>query len=287
LDGTVPNSQSTLFTEPIAINTSCTLKAFAEQDGMYNSGTLSAQYTILDTTSLVTLPFDISQNSESEKAEIKTMPGFRGMKLGSSYADGSVKFESKNAGQATLTAHLDSSPSYLSFDLKGTKGGTPSSYSGISFVVSESANGTDWSTVATLNENDISTSSFTHQGSFALSQETRYIRWFLAAATSGNTQLNNIVIGKRQQDDDTGIDEPRMSSATDPFPNPTEQYFQWNICDEMATVKLSDMNGRVICIWGNVHPGDQLYIGWIMPGCYLLTAYSNDFKRLTKKLIIK
>ena len=287
LYGTVPTSQSTLYTEPIAINTSCTLKAFAEHEGMYSSGTLSAQYTILDTTSLVTLPFDISQNSEAEKAEIKTMPGFRGVKLGSSYADGSVKFESKNAGQATLTAHLDSSPSYLSFDLKGTKGGTPSSYSGITFVVSESANGTDWSTVTTLNDEDISTSSYTHQGAYTLSQETRYIRWFLAAATSGNTQLNNIVIGKRLQDDDTGIDEPRMSTVSDLFPNPTEQFFQWNICDAMTTVKLTDMSGNTILTWGNVYPGDQLYIGGIAPGCYLLTAYDEMNRRMTKKLIIK
>lgn len=287
LDGTAPDNESPLYSEPITINATCTLKAFAEKDGMYSSGTLTAQYTILDTNSLVILPFDISQNSESEKAEVKTMPGFRGVKLGSSYADGSVKFESKNAGQATLTAHIDSAPGILSFDLKGAKGGSPSSYSGISFVVSESANGIDWSTVTTLDENDISTSSFSHQGSFALSQETRYIRWFLADANNGNTQLNNIVISKWQQGDDTGIDEQRENLVSDPFPNPAEKQFRWNICDEMTTVKLSDMNGNVINVWENVYPGDQLNIGWITPGCYLLTAYSHDFKRLTKKLIIK
>ena len=287
LDGSDPDGQSTVYSEPITIDATRMLKACAEKDGMYSSGTLTAQYTIIDTNSLVTLPFDISQNSESEKAEIKTMPGFRGVKLGSSYADGSVKFESKNAGQAMLTAHLDSAPGSLSFDLKGAKGGSPSSYSGISFVVSESANGTDWSTVATLDENDISTSSFTHQGGFVLSQETRYIRWFLAAAGSGNTQLNNIVITKRQPGDDTGIDLHGDNFVFEPYPNPTKEYFRWNLCDEMTMVKLSDMNGNPISIWQNVQPGDQLYIGWISSGCYLLTAYDTMNKRITKKLIIK
>lgn len=287
LDGTDPNGQSTPYSEPIAIDATCTLKAFAEKDGMYNSGTLTAQYTIIDTNSLVTLPFDISQNSVSEKAEIKTMPGFRGVKLGSSYADGSVKFESKNAGQAMLTAHLDCAPGSLSFDLKGAKGGTPSSYSGISFVVSESANGTDWSTMTTLDENGISTSNYTHLGPFALSQDTRYIRWFLAAAGSGNTQLNNIVITKRQEGDDTGIEHHGDEPAFDPYPNPSDAYIQWNICEEMETVKLTDMNGNTIITWSNVHPGDPLYIGGITPGCYLLSAHDSMNKRMTKKIIIK
>ena len=287
LDGSNPDGQSTPYSGPIAIDASSTLKAFAEKDGMYSSGILSAQFIILDTNSLLTLPFDISQNSESERAEVKTMPGFRSNKLGSSYADGAAKFESKNAGQAMLIAHLDSDPGSLSFDLKGAKGGNPSTYNGILFVVSESANGTEWSTVTTLDENDISTSSYSHLGSFSLSQDTRFIRWLLAAANSGNTQLNNIVITKRQQGDETGIDAHGDNPRYEPYPNPSSEYFQWNICDAMTTVKLTDMNGNLISIWGNVYPGDQLYIGGIAPGCYLLTAYDEINRRMTKKLIIK
>ena len=286
LDGSTPNEQSALYSGTIDINATCTLKAFATKEGMYNSATLSAQYTIIDTTSLVTLPFDISENSESEKVEVKTMPGFREVKLGSSYADGSAKFESKNAGQATLTAHLDSAPENLSFDLKGTKGGNPSSYSGILFVVSESADGIQWSTVATLDETDISTETYSHQGSYALSQETRYIRWFLAAANSGNTQLNNIVISKRQQDDDTGIEEFDDNSVPDPFPNPTESFFQWNINSIAQEVMLFDMDGKLIYVWTNVQPGDRLDIRMFPSRCYLLKAATRD-RKITKKIIIK
>ena len=287
LDGSTPDGQSPLYSEPITIDATSTLKAFAEKDGMYSSGILTAQFIILDTNSLVTLPFDISQNSESERVEIKTMPGFRSDKLGASYADGSAKFESKNAGKASLTAHLDSAPGSLSFDLKGTKGGNPSAYDGILFVVSESANGTEWSTVTTLDENDISTSSYSHLGSFPLSQDTRFIRWLLAAANSGNTQLNNIVITKRQQGDETGIDIHGDNPRYEPYPNPASEFFQWNICDAMTTVKLTDMSGNTILTWGNVYPCDQLYIGGIAPGCYLLTAYDEMNRRMTKKLIIK
>ena len=82
---------------------------------------------------------------------------------------------------------------------------------------------------------------------------------------------------------DTHGDNPRY----EPYPNPASEFFQWNICDAMTTVKLSDMNGNVISIWGNVYPGDQLYIGGITPGCYLLTAYDEMNRRMTKKLIIK
>ncbi len=178
---------------------------------MYNSQIMTVQYTILDTTSLVALPFDISGNSESAHVDIKTMDGFRSNKLGSSYANGSVKFEAKNAGSASLIAHLDSSPDTLFFDLKGVKSGNPSSYNGITFIVSESADGTQWTTVVSLNESDISTDAFSHLGPYTLSEETRYVRWLLAAAGSGNTQLNNIVITKRQEqendDDDTGVEE--------------------------------------------------------------------------------
>ena len=286
LDGSTPDGQSTIYSEPVSIDASCTLKAFAEKEGMYNSGTLTAQYTLLDTSALVTLPFDISQNSETDRVEVKNLPGFRSVKLGASYADGSAKFESKNAGLATLIAHLDSAPESLQFDIKGTKGGNPSSYSGILFVVSESADGTNWSTVTTLSETEISTASYSHQGSYVLSQETRYIRWLLAAANSGNTQLNNIVITKRQQGDDTGIDQHDDETDFDPSPNPTASHFQWNICDDAHNVLLYNINGTLIREWTDVHHGDQLNIEGISSGCYLLKAVTQ-LGKITKKLIIK
>lgn len=290
LDGSIPTEESNPFLDTIHINSNCTLKAFAKKNNMYNSQILTAQYTIIDTNSLVILPFNISSNSESTHVDIKTMDGFRSNKLGSSYANGSVKFESKNAGTATLTAHLDSSPDTLFFDLKGVKSGTPSSYSGITFIVSESANGTQWNTVASLNETDISTESFSHLGPYLLSEETRYVRWLLAAAGSGNTQLNNIVITKRQEqeneEDDVGVEEPTIPNDPIPYPNPTASFFRWNLCEEGVVVSLYDLTGQIVRKWEQVNDGESLDITGVTAGLYLIQATTRTGK-ITKKLIIK
>lgn len=292
LDGSVPNLQSNRYSEAIHISSTCTLKAMAAKENMYNSNVMTAQYVILDTNSLVILPLDMSNNSDSSRIELKIMPGFRSNKLGNSYADGSAKFESKNAGSAFLTAHLDSSPGTLSFDLKGVKGGIPSSYSGIIFIVSESANGTQWSNVAILNETDIATDRYTHFGAYNLSEDTRYIRWLLATATNGNTQLNNIVITQHQSSGDgggtgeVGIEKPRIDATPNPYPNPAHTSFQWNLCDEGLSVHLIDLAGRRIRSWENVQFGENLDITGVAPGCYMIQGKTPN-GTVTKKLIVQ
>lgn len=286
LDGTTPTLQSTPYYGTLTISSSCTLKAFAAKENMYNSNVMTAQYTLIDTNALVALPFDISHNSDSAKVELKTMPGFRSNKLGSSYADGSAKFEAKNAGSASLTAHLDSSPGRLTFDLKGVKGGSPSSYSGISFIVSESIDGVQWNTVAVLNEGDIGTEGYNHKGSYTLSPESRYVRWLLASATSGNTQLNNVAITQHTEGgDDTGIDTPG-GSTPDPYPNPAQTSFRWDLCEEGLVIRLYNLSGQQIRQWENITPGEDLDISGVAPGCYLLRA-TTITGSITKKMIIR
>lgn len=291
-DGSTPTILSNRYLGTLTVNSNCTLKAFAVKEDMYNSNVMTAQYVILDTNALVVLPFDMSSNSDSSKSELKNLPGFRSNKLGTSYADGSAKFEAKNAGSASLTAHLDSSPGTLSFDLKGVKGGTPSAYSGIVFMVSESADGVQWSTVTTLNETDIATTNYTHFGAYNLSEETRYIRWLLAAASNGNTQLNNIVITQHQDSggseggDDVGIDEPGSEPTPNPYPNPAQTFFRWNLCDEGLSVQLIDLAGRKIRVWENVRHGDRLDITGVTPGCYMIKG-TTPVGTVTKKLIVK
>ena len=236
-----------------------------------------------NTSSLVVLPFDISGNSDSTHTDIKSMNGFTSYKLGSSYANGSVKFESKNAGSAALTAHLDSSPETLAFELRGVKSGSPSSYSGIVFEVSESADGAQWSTVATLYENDISTEGFIPFGPYILSESTRHIRWRLAEAESGNTQLNNIAITKHQNG--SGLEEPTNPGET-PYPNPTVTEFRWNLCEDAQRIQLYDISGSMIREWHNVTDGSSLSVSGIAPGSYILQAETTRGK-ITKKLIIK
>ena len=287
LDGSVPDTSSPVCSGPLHLDTICTLKAIASHDSMYNSGVLTANFTILDTSALVTLPFDISGNSDSTHADIKFLPGFRSNKLGTSYANGSAKFESKNAGTAILIAHLDSSPGTLSFDLRGMKSGTPASYSGITFLISESANGVQWTTVTTLNESDISSEEFSHFGELPLSADTRYVRWQLAAAASGNTQLNNIAITQRQEDsgDDSGIAD-HGGSTPDPYPNPASTYFRWALCEDAVLIQLYNEAGTLVRQWDNVPDGSDLDISGISTGLYILQANTN-VGYITKKLIVK
>jgi len=290
LDGSAPTLQSSRYVGTITIDSTCTLKAFAVKENMYNSNAITAQYIIIDTTSLVVLPFDMANNSDSSKSELKYLPGFRSNKLGTSYADGSAKFESKNAGSASLTAHLDSSPGSLSFELKGVKGGSPSSYSGIIFIVCESANGIQWSTIATLNETDIETTDYTHFGEYTLSEDTRYVRWLLAAANSGNTQLNNIVISKHpdasEGGEDAGIHKFDGELTPSPYPNPAQNFFQWDLCYESFNVHLIDLAGRKTRTWKDVQNGERLDITGVAPGCYMIKGATPN-GTITKKLIVK
>jgi len=285
LDGSTPDEQSPVCGGVLNISGNCTLKAYAVKENMYNSNVMTAQFVIIDTNSLVELPFDISNNSESDKVEVKTMPGFRANKLGSSYADGSVKFESKNAGSASLTAHLDNSPGMLTFDLKGVKGGSPSAYSGITFLVSESTDGQQWSTVATLNESEIGTSGYTHLGPYMLNEDTRYVRWLLASASSGNTQLNNIAITLHQADDSTGIHNP-VTPDPDPYPNPAQASFRWQLCEEGQNISLYNLSGDLVRQWNNVSNGETMDLSGIAAGSYILHAKTPS-AMITKKLIIK
>lgn len=286
LDGSVPDTSSAVCTGTLFIDTICTLKALASHDSMYNSSVVVANFIILDTSSLVALPFDITGNSDSTHADIKFLAGFRSNKLGTSYANGSAKFESKNAGSAMLIAHLDGPPGTVSFDLRGMKSGTPPAYNGITFLLSESADGIQWTTVTTLNESDISSEEFSHFGELPLSAETRYLRWLLAAAANGNTQLNNISISRRQEDsDDSGISERENVIAT-PYPNPASTSFRWAICGEATLIRLYDKTGRVVRQWENVSGNDDLNISGVSAGLYILQA-KTDVGTTTKKLIIK
>jgi hypothetical protein len=151
-------------------------------------------------------------------------------------------------------------------------------------MVSESEDGVQWSTVATLNETDISTDAFSHFGAYALNEETRYVRWLLAAAESGNTQLNNIVITKHEPSD-TSIDDPGPSEP-DPYPNPTQSHFRWDLCDDGLVIRLYDATGVLVRQWENVAVGDNLNITGIAPGYYTLRA-TTSAGHITKKLVIR
>ncbi|MDR2979561.1 MAG: chitobiase/beta-hexosaminidase C-terminal domain-containing protein [Bacteroidales bacterium] len=211
IDGSIPDDNGLLYTTPIIIAENHTLKAIAVKAGMTTSAVASAQFVIQDNTAWVTLPFDISDNSEVDQEDITLMRGFYTESMGSSYADGSAKFEQGKAGSAQLYISLDSSPDTLWFDLRGRNGGTsPQSYEGIVMEVLESPDNENWYSLLSLTESEISTSQYNNFCT-TLSPETKYVKWFLSQASKGNTQLNNIKISKH---DGSIVDTTEVTDTT-------------------------------------------------------------------------
>lgn len=272
LDGTTPSTRSNVYSAPITVSSTTTIKAVAAKSGMYDSEMATARYVILDTNSLVTLPLDLSGNSESVHADITQMNGFRGYHLGNSYADGSVKFEASNSGKASLVAHLDSAPDSLVYSLGGRKGGSsPSAYEGIAFTVSQSPDGSNWTTVAEHNENDIPTGSLTIF-SHRLLSNTRYIRWKLDNAGKGNTLLNDIRITKS---DGSAITEYRQAPLCI-YPNPSN--YSINVHTgrmNVTAIELYNLCGQKVLTAGSTsNPDINIYA--LPQGTYILKVVTDD-----------
>ncbi len=285
MDGTTPSTTSNLYQGPLTINNSVTVKAIAMCENMYDSDVATANYVVLDTNSLVVLPFDISTNSSNEHQDITQMPGFRGYYLGSSYSDGSVKFESSEAGKASLVAHLDSSPDQLAFALKGKKGGSnPSAYQGVTMEIAESSDGQQWQTVTTLSDNDISIEDFSDFNGFTLQPETRFVRWKLLTGDKGNTQLNNIVITKRAETpgDTTSI----IDYNTHPFsvyPNPTTDYLNFDTGGmTLLSLHLMNLNGEELQHWNASANFNRISLASFPRGMYLLRIVTTEGVMLKK-----
>ena len=269
MDGSTPTAASLPYLGPLTVNNSVTVKALAVKAGMYNSETASASYVILDTNSLVVLPLDLSDNSSRAHSDITHLPGFRSYHLGSSYSDGSAKFETSHAGQAALVAHLDSEPGELAFDLKGRTGGSnPAAYEGVQFEVAQSADGQQWSTLALLTESDIPTSEYAHFDGYTLDRSTRFVRWKLLACTKGNTQLNNIAITRYAGSGDSTAIATHGTVWVGLRPNPTVGYMALYAQDPVESASLLDLSGHVLHHW--TAPCQEIDISGFPRGLYML-----------------
>lgn len=298
IDGSTPDNESLMYTAPIAIDHSCTLKAIAQKQGMISSDIATAEFIIQEYDSVIILPFDIRDNSENAKEDITRMSGFYAENIGSSYSDGSAKFEQGKAGSAILYAILDSAPDTLWFDLRGRNGGSaPQGYEGITFEILESQDNENWQPLVSLSENEISNSQYV-SFTVPLSQETRYIKWFLAEATKGNTQLNNIKISKYEQTiidttiiDTTIIDTTYVLNYNDIciniYPIPTEQYLTvdaGNII--MNDIQVVNMSGDIL----RTYPINSTYFRFqvsALPSGIYLIRIKTDKGLIVKKFIKK
>lgn len=292
LDGATPDVNGILYENAVTIAESCTLKAIAVAMGMQASEIATAQYTIREYLEFVTLPFDISGNSGNEKEDIAGMDGFYLENMGASYADGSAKFEQSKAGSAQLYVMLDSSPDSLWFDLRGRNGGAaPQAYEGIVMELLESSDKENWNLIMSLTENAISNTEYTGF-STRLSPETRYVKWFLAQASKGNTQLNNIKINKYSAPiiDTTEIGDTTFMPRFDEtflsiYPNPVKNVLHVKADNaQIQEIQLLSLVGVVVRTFKVDSPECTIPIESLPSGVYLVRL-STDRGLLIRKII--
>ena len=104
------------------------------------------------------------------------------------YSGGEMRFADTSD---ILIVNFDGTPGDLTFDLKGrtsTAGDPP-----MQFDVEESADGSNWTTVVSLTDTDLSTSTISF-GPYTLDGASRYVRWNYVNKYAFNVGLNNVAI---------------------------------------------------------------------------------------------
>ena len=255
------------------------------------TSTAQAQGTLYEenlpnTDSLVILPFDISDNSSSAHVNILQMNGFKGYRLGTPYADGSVKFESSHAGEASLIAHLNSAPDTLIFELRGKKGGSnPSAYEGVVFAVSYSVDGQSWAPLATIFGDEISVDSFTRFTYSITEHGARYVQWTLQSSLKGNTQLNNIKITQYPSTGDSTAVSDFNPDTFGIYPNPTKSDFKIHLGrTSVQSMTLYNLLGQSVRTWTNPLEYQTFSISGLPCGTYILKA-NTPYGTIQKKIV--
>jgi len=142
-------------------------------------------------TVTVTFVYDVATLPISEVHTNTTdwtlLPGWSGVSM-STYSDGDMSF---NGSNDALTVNFDAQPGELSFDLQGRASavGTPPAQ----FLVEESADGSSWTQVASIDDTQLSTTN-TAFGPYGLQAASRYVRWTYVIKYAYNIGLNNVSI---------------------------------------------------------------------------------------------
>jgi len=125
------------------------------------------------------LPYSFS----SGVSGMTSVNGWSQSGIGSDYADTTtpIKFDTTSD---TATLLINSSPNVLTYYLKGN------SFSGGTFTVQQSADGTSWSTVRTVTTLTTGNVQYTDN----LNSTTRRIRWTYTTKVSGNVGMGTIAI---------------------------------------------------------------------------------------------
>ena len=127
------------------------------------------------------LPFEFT----GKKADIASTDGISHIGLGSDYKVDDTPLKFDDTGDCVIL-HFNEAPGTLTFDIKGN------SFSGGTFTVLSSANGEDYTELASYTDlGDTQSEEFT-----SLAANVRYIKWIYTEKDSGNVGLGNIGLTK-------------------------------------------------------------------------------------------
>lgn len=185
-DDNTPSEASTLYSTPININATTTLKALAYKTGLTTqSDSISfTTYTILnlDNISAATLPFSF----DGKSSDLLPTKGFLAQELGNDYTSSPyLKFESTNNKTSSLLLKIASAPESLSFNIKANGNGAATT-----FIVESSTDAKSFSPLATYTMSELSSSATTK--TLSLNKDVRWIRWTYAEKGT----FTNIALGK-------------------------------------------------------------------------------------------
>jgi hypothetical protein len=180
-DGTEPTTLSTVYSSAISVNTDKTLKAIAVKDGYVDSEVGEATYTFY-----AALPFAWDD---------KTTPvGVTNSGVGTYNASPYLKFDDAND---FIILKINKAPGTLTFDIKGN------SFSGGTFKVQASSDGTNYSDIKTYTSLGSSTS---HESISTLETTVRYIKWIYTTKDNGNVALGKISLNLPVSEPSTPVD---------------------------------------------------------------------------------
>ncbi len=130
------------------------------------------------------LPFTFN----SGKAAIEGTDGLSQEGLGSDYGTENTKLKFDNTGD-WLLLQFDERPGTLTFDIKGN------SFSGSTFTVQTSEDGTTYTDLATYTDTEL-TSTVLNEEFTDLGENVRYIKWIYTEKSGGNVGLGNITLAE-------------------------------------------------------------------------------------------
>jgi hypothetical protein len=80
----------------------------------------------------------------------------------------------------------------------------------------------------------------------------------------------------------TAVEYTSGVSATAPYPNPVTDYLNIDYGNKSLTISVNDITGRTVRIFSGIY--NQLYLGDLENGTYIIKISNNEFTRSIKVL---